>query len=50
MGQRDVTQKGPPSPTICNVVVEAVLREWVTLVVDAVFLNWVTLVEAMEGY
>ena len=50
MGQRGVTHEGPPSPTICNVVVEAVLRDWFTLVVDAVFLHWVTLVEATKGY
>ena len=39
----------PPPPTICKVVVEVVLRDWVALVVDAVFLNWFTLVEATKG-
>ena len=50
MGHRGVTQGGPPSPTIYKVVVEAVLRDWVTLVVEAVFLHLVTLVEVMKGY
>ena len=50
MGQRGVTKGGPSSPTIYNVVVEEVLRGWVTFVVDAVFLHWVALVKATEGY
>ena len=48
--QRGVIQGGPPSPTIYNMVVEAFLRDWVTLVVGAIFLNLVTLVEATKGY
>ena len=50
MGQCGVTQGGPPSPIICNVVAEAVIRVWFALVVEAVFLHWVTLVELTKGY
>ena len=50
MVQCGVTHRGPPFPTIFNVVVEVVLRDWFTLVVEVVFLHWVTLVEATKGY
>ena len=33
-GARGVTQGEPPSPTIFNVVVDAVVRHWVTLAVE----------------
>ena len=49
IGQRGMTQGEAPSPTIYNIAVDAVLRDWVTLVVDAVLLKWVTLVEVTEG-
>ena len=50
MGQRRVNQGGPIYPIIYNVVVEAVIRVWVTLVVYMVFMHWFTLVEATKGY
>ena len=50
MVQCGLNQGGPLSPIIYNVVVEALLRVWVTLVVEAVFLHWVNLVEATKGY
>ena len=33
-GQRGVTQGNPLSPTIFNVVVDAVLRHWVSVVAE----------------
>ena len=45
-----VTQGRLTSTTIYKVVVEAGLRDWVTLVVEAVFLHLVTLVEVTKGY
>ena len=35
-GERGVTQGDPLSPTIFNVVVDAVVRHWVTMAIEAV--------------
>ena len=33
-GARGMTQGDPLSPTICNVVVDAVMRHWVSVMVE----------------